>query len=82
MREQLGFDGEDSIPAPAAVRDGSHGRANRKMRPNIHVCSGSKCEELGFTKLSRKEVSQAVEGCPLWSVADWLLATPDGANDR
>src|SRR5712675_2668669 len=37
----LGLDGEGSITAPAAVRDGSHGRSNRRCGQTSKVCSGS-----------------------------------------
>src|SRR5215218_10258060 len=37
----LGLDGEGSITAPAAVRDSSHGRANRRCGQTSNVCSGS-----------------------------------------
>src|SRR5437762_9958761 len=43
MREQfLGLDGEGSITAPAAVRDSSHGRPNRRCGQTSNVCSRSK----------------------------------------
>jgi hypothetical protein len=57
-----GLDGEGIITAPAAVRDGSHGRPNLRCGQTSNVCSGSKCEELGLTKFFPKEVLQAVEG--------------------
>src|ERR1700720_998013 len=37
----LGLEGEGSITAPAAVRDSSHGRQNRRCGQTSNVCSGS-----------------------------------------
>src|SRR6266478_1882650 len=42
----LGLDGEGSITAPAAVRDSSHGRPNRRCGQTSKVCSGSKTRPL------------------------------------
>src|ERR1700688_4274338 len=46
----LGLDGEGSITAPAAVRDSSSGRLNRRCGQTSNVCSGSNSE---VTMLSR-----------------------------
>jgi len=35
----LGLDGEGQLTAPAAVRDSSHGRPNRKCSQRSNVCS-------------------------------------------
>jgi hypothetical protein len=36
----LGLDGEGQLTAPAAVRDSSHGRPNRRCDQTCNVCSG------------------------------------------
>src|SRR5260221_7295284 len=42
----LGSDGEGSVTAPAAVRDSSHGRPNRRCGQTSNVRCGSKAEKL------------------------------------
>src|SRR5882757_5512083 len=67
MRSSLGLDGEDTITAPAAVRDSSHGRPNRRCGQTSNICEVAhrslRCVtvRLGYSQNDGATISWSVE---------------------